>query len=320
MRKPDGPGQAPGGGEAGRGARKINWYPGHMARTQRLLQEQLSRVDLAIELCDARAPQASRNPALRRMLAGKKRLLVLGKSDLADERETRRWLGAYRRQGEECLAFDSVRGKAKDVVARAQAACREEVARMAARGVRKTVRVLVVGIPNVGKSTFVNRIKGMAVTKTGDRPGVTRQNQWVRVTPWLELLDTPGLLWPDLEDQRAAERLCWMGTIGEQAIDPEELAISLLEELMRLCPEAAVSRFRIRNPEAEGRALLEEACRGRGWILAGGACDEARGAAVILDEFRAGRLGRLTLEHAPLDEGTGAPSPEREAAQGGETA
>lgn len=279
--------------------KKINWYPGHMARAQRLLAEQLSRVDLAVELCDARVPQASRNPALQRLLSGKRRLLVLGKADLAEESETRAWLRHYRAAGEDCLSFDSVRGRAKDVVSRAQEACREEIERMAAKGVRKTVRILVVGIPNVGKSTFVNRIKGTSIAKTGDRPGVTRSNQWVRITPWLELLDTPGLLWPDLADQQAARRLCWTGTISDQVTDTEELAIALLEELMRLCPDRAAERFHIKDREAKGLMLLHEACRGRGWILSGGELDESRGAAVILDEYRAGRLGRLTLERAP---------------------
>ena len=279
--------------------KKINWYPGHMARAQRQLSEQLSRVDLAVELCDARVPQASRNPALQRLLSGKRRLLVLGKTDLAEESETRAWLRYYRAQGEDCLSFDSVRGRAKDIVSRAQAACSGEIERMAAKGVRKTVRILVVGIPNVGKSTFVNRIKGTAIAKTGDRPGVTRSNQWVRITPWLELLDTPGLLWPDLQDQAAARRLCWTGTISDQVTDTEQLAASLLEELMRLCPDRAAERFHIKDRDAQGLELLDEACRGRGWILPGGVLDEARGAALILDEYRAGKLGRLTLERAP---------------------
>ena len=296
----NGPRDPMGGREILRGEdRKINWYPGHMARTRRALEEQLSRVDLAVELCDARIPQASRNPELARLLAGRRRLLVLGKSDLADERETRAWLAHYRAAGEDVMAFDSVRGRAKDVLARAQRACQEEIDRWAARGAKKTVRILVVGIPNVGKSTFVNRLKGTGIAKTGDRPGVTRSSQWVRVTPYLELLDTPGLLWPNLNDQRAAQRLCWTGTISDQAIDMEMQAIRLLEELMRLAPERAAERFHIRDVSAHGLALLHEACRGRGWILAGGACDESRGAALVLDEYRAGKLGRLTLEPAP---------------------
>ena len=282
--------------------KKINWFPGHMARTRRELMEQLSRVDLAVELCDARIPASSRNPELKKMLAGKKHLLVLGKSDLAEERETRAWLGYYRANGEEAMSFDSVRGKAKDVLSRAQQICQEEIDRWAARGAKKTVRILVVGIPNVGKSTFVNRLNGQGIARTGDRPGVTRSTQWVRVTPYLELLDTPGLLWPNLQDQKAARRLCWTGTISDQVIDTEMQAAYLLEELMDTIPDAAAERFHLKDRTLRGVELLYEACRGRGWILPGHEMDTSRGAAVILDEYRAGKLGRITLERAPRRE------------------
>ena len=282
--------------------RKINWYPGHMARAKRLLAEQLSRVDAVVELCDARIPRASRNPDLGRLIADKRRLLVLGKADLAEEAQTRAWLAAFRAQGLEAMSFDSVRGRAKDVIARVERLTQDMVERMAQRGVRKTVRVMIVGVPNVGKSTFTNRINGTAIAKTGDRPGVTRSNQWVRITPYLELLDTPGLLWPNLEDQRDAQALAFVGTIGEQAMDQQLLAIRLLEWLMQEKRDAAVARFRIRETDGEpltGLALLKAVCRGRGWLLPGGVCDTDRGAAVVLDEFRAGKLGRVTLQRAP---------------------
>ena len=291
------------GGKRPAGEQKINWYPGHMAKTQRELASQLSRVDLAVELCDARAPSASRNPELQRLLKNKKQLLVLGKADLADPRMTRSWVSACADRGEDAMAFDSVRGRAKDVIDRAQRACRAEIDRWAARGARKTVRILVVGIPNVGKSTFVNRLKGASIAKTGDRPGVTKSQQWVRITPYLELLDTPGLLWPDLSDQEAALRLAWTGTIADRVLDTGMTAIRLLEALMLLIPERTASRFHIRNRDARGLALLHEACRGRGWILPGGIPDEERGAALVLDEFRSGLLGRLTLEAPPADNG-----------------
>ena len=226
--------------------RKINWYPGHMARAKRLLAEQLSRVDAVVELCDARIPRASRNPDLGRLVADKRRLLVLGKADLAEEAQTRAWLAFYRAQGIEAMSFDSVRGRAKDVVARVERLTQDMVERMAQRGVRKTVRVMIVGVPNVGKSTFTNRINGTAIARTGDRPGVTRSNQWVRITPYLELLDTPGLLWPNLEDQRDAQALAFVGTIGEQARDQQLLAIRLLEWLSRA--SASARRVRSRLP------------------------------------------------------------------------
>ena len=281
------------------GEEKINWYPGHMARAKRLLTEQLGRVDVVVELCDARIPRASRNPDLCALARNKRLLLVLGKADLAQEEETRAWLSHYRAQGIDCMSFDSVKGRAKDVVSRIERAASDAVARMAARGVRKTVRAMVVGVPNVGKSTFTNRINGAAIARTGDRPGVTRSNQWVRITPYLELLDTPGLLWPKLEDQRDAQCLAFVGTIHDQIMDQQMLAIRLMERLMAEKPDAVAARFRLKDTTLTGAALLEEACRGRGWLLPGAVCDTDRGAAVILDEFRGGKLGRITLQTAP---------------------
>lgn len=288
--------------------KKINWYPGHMARAKRLLAEQLSRVDVAIELCDARIPRASRNPDLDALMRGKKRLLVLGKADLAEESVTRAWLAYYRQQGLTCMSFDSAHGRAKDVLARIEKLSAEMVARMAARGAKKTVRAMIVGVPNVGKSTFTNRINGTSVARTGDRPGVTRSNQWVRVTPYLELLDTPGLLWPRLDDQQDARALAFVGTINDQIVDQQMLAIELLEWLLMEKPQAAQQRFKLKNTDLRGAALLEEACRGRGWLLPGGVCDTDRGAAVILDEFRAGKLGRISLQRPPKAETPQAPT------------
>ena len=213
--------------------KKINWYPGHMARAKRALADQLSRVDVVVELCDARIPRASRNPDLADMIKNKRHLLVLGKADLADERETRAWLGYFRAQGIDCMSFDSIRGKAKDIIARIEKASADAVARMAAKGVKKTVRVMIVGVPNVGKSTFTNRINGASIARTGDRPGVTRSNQWVRITPYLELLDTPGLLWPNLSDQQDARALAFVGTINDNIMDQQMLAIRLMENLRK---------------------------------------------------------------------------------------
>lgn len=277
----------------------INWYPGHMARAKKKLMEQLSRVDVVVELCDARIPRASRNPELNELVKNKKRLLVLNKADLAGESETRAWLAYYRAQGMDCMSFDSAKGRAKDVIARIEKAASEAVAKMAARGVRKTVRVMIVGVPNVGKSTFTNKVNGSSIAKTGDRPGVTRNNQWVKITPYLELLDTPGLLWPKLDDQSDARALAFVGTINDQIMDQQMLAVKLLEYLMDNEKAAAVQRFKIKNPELRDVALLEEVCRCRGWLLPGGVMDTDRGSAVILDEFRAGKLGRMTLQRAP---------------------
>lgn len=280
--------------------KKINWYPGHMARAKRALADQLSRVDVVVELCDARIPRASRNPDLDALIKGKRRLLVLGKADLAQENQTRAWLAYFRAQGIDCMSFDSIRGKAKDIIARIEKASAEAVAKMAARGVKKTVRVMIVGVPNVGKSTFTNRINGASIARTGDRPGVTRSNQWVRITPYLELLDTPGLLWPNLSDQQDARALAFVGTINDNIMDQQMLAIRLMENLMDEHADALTTRFKLKDNTLRGVPLLEEACRGRGWLLPGGVCDTDRGASVILDEFRAGKLGRITLQKAPM--------------------
>ena len=298
--------------------KKINWYPGHMARAKKKLIEQLSRVDVVVELCDARIPRASRNPDLNELVKNKKRLLILNKADLADEAQTRAWLGYFRAQGLDCMSFDSAKGRAKDVIRRIEQAASEAVEKMAARGVKKTVRVMIVGVPNVGKSTFTNKVNGASIAKTGDRPGVTRNNQWVRITPYLELLDTPGLLWPRLDDQNDARALAFVGTINDQVMDQQMLAIWLLEALLAIRPEAVVQRFKLRDASLRGVALLEEACRGRGWLMPGGVPDTDRGAAVILDEFRGGKLGRLTLQSAPAKKAKTssalrAPSPEGKA-------
>lgn len=278
---------------------QIQWYPGHMAKAKRLLTDQLKRVDVVVELCDARLPFSSRNPDLRALTRGKKRLLALNKADLADEAETKRWLDYFRAQGVEAFAFNAARGKAQDATRRIERITADAVARQAARGVRKTVRAMVVGVPNVGKSTFINRLNGAAVTVTGDRPGVTRANRWVRVAPYLELLDTPGMLWPRLDDAQAAQRLAWLGTIRDEILDSEALAISLLEALLAICPQAVAQRFKVQDTSLRSMALLEAVARGRGFLMAGGVCNVERAAAIVLDEFRAGKLGRITLESPP---------------------
>ena len=279
----------------------INWYPGHMAKSRRMLIEQLRAVDAVVELVDARAPLSSANPDLRGLTRGKARLLVLNKADLADDAATSRWLEYFREKNVMAMRFNSNGGRVKEMLERIARATQPAVERAAARGVKKTVRLMVVGIPNVGKSTFINRLNGSAVAKASDRPGVTRANQWVKVGPYLELLDTPGMLWPKLDNQDSARVLAFLGSIRDQIMDGEELASELLARLMALSPQATSARFKLEGAAADtpGYALLEMACRGRGWLMAGGRMDTERGAALVLDEFRAGRVGRITLEMAP---------------------
>lgn len=275
---------------------EINWYPGHMAKAKRLLADQLGRVDVVLELCDARLPHASRNPDLDKLISGKKRVLLLNKADLADPQATSAWLNEFRKQGLDAVSYNASAGKAKDAMAVIERAAKETVERAAQRGIKKTVRAMVVGVPNVGKSTFTNKLHGGNIAKTGDRPGVTRANQWVRINPYLELMDSPGLLWPRLDDQVAARRLCYIGTVKDDVVDLGMLTIHLLQDLLQAKPEAVMERFRFNDPALRGEALLEAVCKGRGFLMKGGVYDYDRCCSVVLDEFRAGKLGRITLE------------------------
>ena len=280
---------------------QINWYPGHMAKSRRLLQDQLRAVDAVIELCDARAPLATRNPDLEKLTRGKARILILNKADLADDKETARWVEYFRSQDLSAMRFNSNGGKTKEILARIQEATRPAVERAAARGVKKTVRLMIIGIPNVGKSTFINRIHGSGIAKASDRPGVTRSNQWVKIGPYLELLDTPGMLPPRMDDQDGARLLAYLGSIRDQIMNTEELAGQLLMHLQAINPAAVAARFKL--PEGEiyddPQLALEAACKGRGWLISGGRPDVDRAAALVLDEFRAGKAGKITIERAP---------------------
>lgn len=278
---------------------EIQWYPGHMAKAKRLLSLQLSKTDVAVELCDARIPLSSRNPDLGRMLAGKSRILLLCKADLADADATQRWLRFFEAEGIRAMAYDATPQKTKRVRELMDAAAEAFYERAERRGIQKTLRAMVVGVPNVGKSTLINRLTGTAATDVADRPGVTRTNRWVKVNPYLEILDTPGMLWPKLTDKKAAMRLAYIGTIRDAVYDQLELSIRLLSELLEDRKAATVERFKIKNPDAEGIELLDEVCRGRGFLLKGGVSHYERAGTVILDEFRAGKLGRITLEQPP---------------------
>ena len=280
---------------------QINWYPGHMAKSRRLLQEQLRAVDAVIELCDARAPQATRNPDLEKLTKDKARILVLNKADLADDAETARWVEYFRQKGLTAMRFNSNGGKTKEILAKIEQATKPAVERAAKRGVRKTLRLMIIGIPNVGKSTFINRIHGSGIVKASDRPGVTRSNQWVKIGPYLELLDTPGMLPPRMDDQEGARLLAYLGSIRDQIMDTEELAGKLLMHLLELRPAPVRARFKLAEDVVfeDYQTAVEATCQSRGWLISGGRPDTDRGSALILDEFRAGKAGRITIQPAP---------------------
>lgn len=280
---------------------QINWYPGHMAKAKRLLQEQVQRVDAVIELCDARLPYSSRNPELNAMLRSKARVLFLNKADLADPEMTTRWMQYFRSRGIQCAAITAERN-AREALKAIERMTRDRVERSAARGMKRTVRVMVIGVPNVGKSTLINRLHGGSIAKVGDRPGVTRANQWVRVGEYLEILDTPGMLWPRLDDPIAARRLAYIAAIKDEVVDTYALSCTMLEELLTVRPEAVGQRFHITDASLRGQELMEAVCRGRGFLLRGGELDIERACAVALDEFRDGKLGRVTLEAPPVFE------------------
>ena len=275
----------------------INWYPGHMAKARRLLEDQIKRIDLIIEICDARVPLSSRNPELKGMTDRKRHLLFMNKSDLADPEASKAWIRYFRDQGTEAHLTDANRMRSKETIGLIERATKQIVDKALEKGVRKTVRAMIVGIPNVGKSTLINRLYGRSIAQIGDRPGVTKSNQWVRISPYLELLDTPGLLWPKLEDQVSARRLCYIGSVKDDVVDLADLTIHLLEDLCGIVPDKVAERFKLKDTTLKGTELLDAVCAGRGWLLKGAQYDYDRCYSVVLDEFRAGKLGRITFEH-----------------------
>lgn len=277
----------------------IQWYPGHMTKARRMMQEQLSLVDMVIEVVDARIPRSSRNPDIGAMASHKKRLVVLNKSDLADEQATRDWVRFFAAQGAAALPFTATRsGASKRLKEAVMRAMQEDIARAAEKGRTKTVRALVAGIPNVGKSALINNVAGASVAKTGNAPGVTRGKQWIRAWPQFELLDTPGLLWPKFDDPTVGLHLAFIGSVRDQILDAHTLACALLSALRICAPGAVAARYGVDTDVAGAgeAALLERIGAKRGCLLAGGMVDADRAARIIIDEFRGGKLGRITLE------------------------
>ncbi len=274
---------------------QIHWYPGHMAKARRQIEEKLKLISVAVIAVDARAPLSTLSPDLAAQLSGKSCIILLNKSDLADPEQTKLWTTYYKRRFGNALAFSATQDKPARLLAAIREAAAPIVQRYAARGMRKTVRVLVAGIPNVGKSAIINRLIGQKRAKEGDKPGVTRGLQWVRLSDTLELLDSPGLLWPKLEPPEAAERIAALGSLRSEVVDEVELAWWLIDMLREAAPGAVAARYGVEEgPDA--RRVFEQICQKRGFLRRQGEIDDQRGAQVLLDEFRGGKLGRITLE------------------------
>ena len=285
-------------------AMNIQWYPGHMAKTRRMIVEQMKRMDAVCEILDARIPLSSRNPDVEELTGEKPRLIVLNRTDLADPAATRQWAAYFRGKGYAVLEANAKAGQGTGRVAGAvRELLAEKIAAYTERGqAGRTLRVMILGIPNVGKSTFINKVSGRKTAKAEDRPGVTRSKQWIAVDRSLELLDTPGMLWPKFDDPAVGMRLACTGAVRDEIVDLEELASHLMAYLGGQYPDALLQRYKVEaEPEDAGFTLLEKAGRKRGFLVRGGGVDTERMARILLDEFRGGRLGRFTLELPEVD-------------------
>ena len=277
----------------------IQWYPGHMTKTRRQIEADLKQVDAVCEIVDARIPMSSRNPDIDAICGSKPRIIVLNRMDLADPNATKKWAAFFKKKGMAVLATDCKSRKGiADFTPAARIACAEKLERDAKRGMNRPLRVMVVGIPNVGKSTLINQISGRKGAKAENRPGVTRGKQWVTVDSGLQLLDTPGILWPKFEDPEVGMMLAYTGAVKEGVIDIEELACRLMELLHKYYPLTLLDRYKVEAPEGTpGWQLVELAGRKRGYLVSGGEVNTERMSKVLLDEFRGGKLGKFTLEH-----------------------
>ncbi len=282
----------------------IQWYPGHMTKTRRQMEADLKHVDIVVEIVDARIPISSRNPDIDAICGNKPRIVVLNRADQADPQLTRTWADYFNKTlGIPAAAADSRAGTGVgQMAALARSALKEQIARWKEKGqVGRPIRAMVVGVPNVGKSTFINKAAKRKSAKTGDRPGVTRGKQWVSVDSGLELLDTPGILWPKFEDETTGLHLAFTGAVKDEVTDLEGLACALLELLRDRYPQAVKERYKVAELEGrQGWELLEDCAKNRGMRISGGEVDTERMAKLLLDEFRGGKLGRFTLE-APED-------------------
>ena len=276
----------------------INWFPGHMAKTKRILAENIRLVDIVIEILDARIPRSSKNPDIDGLILNKPKVVVLNKMDLADAGVLAKWREYFRANGHKVVFVDALKGTGiRELNKIISDIMKEKVARDRKKGIiAKPVRSMVVGIPNVGKSAFINRIAGKKIAKTGDRPGVTRTKQWIRLNEKIELLDTPGILWPKFEDPNVGINLAITGAIKDEVYDTVDVASILVERLRLTYPYLLKERYKLDDLDKKGHELLEDIAKKRGAIMSGGNVDYARVAMMVLDELRGGKIGRISLE------------------------
>lgn len=277
----------------------INWFPGHMKKTQREIKENLKLVDAIIEIRDARIPRSSANPDIDRLCEGKPRIILLNKSDLCEGRATKSWIKSLSKETIKVLEVNCLSGKGLNQIKPAlEELLKEKHDRLKSKGlVRIQMRVMVVGIPNVGKSTFINKMAKNNIAKTGDRPGVTKSKQWIKTKMDIEMLDTPGVLWPKFEDEETALNLAFTGAIKDEIMDTEELALKLVERLQNLYPKQLMERYKIEAINEDPLENLNEIARKRGCLLKKGEIDYNRIAMILLDEFRGGKVGNISLEY-----------------------
>ncbi len=276
----------------------INWYPGHMKKTRESIEKNLSLVDLVFELIDARIPYSSQNPIIDSIVGNKPRVIILNKADLADSNINRLWQEHFHSKGISSILFDALSGKGVDkILSLANEVTLEKRQSYEKRGViNRPIRAMIIGVPNVGKSTLINSLSGRKGTKTGNRPGITRTNQWIKIRGQLELLDTPGILWPKFEEERVGLNLAYTGAIKDEILDTDTLALKLLEKLLIHCPNLLIKRYNIDIQNKTALEVMEDIGSKRGCIIRGGEVDYTKVSHIILDEFRKGIIGNISLE------------------------
>ena len=276
----------------------LSWFPGHMTKTKRMVAQEMGHMDAVCEIVDARIPLSSRNPDVDELAAGKPRLIVLNRADQADKAETKRWVKYFQQKGYAVMESDSKSGRGtQEFSAAIRGLLADKLRAYEEKGQNRVLRVMVLGIPNVGKSSFINKVAHRKTARAEDRPGVTRAKQWVPVDKNLELMDTPGILWPKFEDKEVGVKLAFTGAVRDDVLDREELAMRLMDYLARHYPAAIEARYKFApDPADDGWTLLEKAGRGRGFLISGGEVDIERMSRILLDEFRGGKLGVFSFE------------------------